>query len=71
MIINRHANFERASEQVLAMGLRQMRQANEDLRLENIRLRHDIELCMKRMESLAEEVEALKSATGNQSVSGS
>jgi len=53
------------------MGLRQMRQANEDLRLENIRLRHDIELCMKRMESLAEEVEALKSATGNQSVSGS
>ena len=62
VIINRHAHFERASEQVLAMGLRQMRQANEDLRLENIRLRHDIELCMKRMEGLAEEVEQLKSA---------
>jgi len=46
------------------MGLRQMREANETLRLENIRLRHDLDLCMGRLEKLAAEVETLKDATG-------
>lgn len=63
IILNPHSNFQRPAEQILAMGLRQMREANETLRLENIRLRHDLELCMGRLENLASEVEGLKSAT--------
>jgi len=64
IILNPHSNFERPAEQILAMGLRQMREANETLRLENIRLRHDLDLCMRRLEKLAAEVETLKDATG-------
>ena len=64
LIMNPHSNFERPGEQILAMGLRQMREANETLRLENIRLRHDLDLCMGRLEKLAAEIEGLKDATG-------
>lgn len=64
IVLNPHSNFERPAEQILAMGLRQMREANETLRLENIRLRHDLDLCMGRLEKLAAEVDGLKNATG-------